>query len=250
MPKPTTLRRNTSSTHHALNRNGKLRLLPELVAGQVAHEQQGQDQDRGRLAGEHEEDHRSRRSYTRRRADDDQGEALRGDRAHDPRAAGDDRRGAARDVARWATASTRCAQSGEHEALAREIKFPVTDMNGWQTAYGYAGGDFRGPLPRLGGEAPRRPRRRADPFTDGREHALLRAGPTRTSTASWSSTRSPGASSSGQPGAHQADPARSRAAAVRGHGRHRRPARRPTRWSRRPRPRTPSTTPATTPASA
>jgi hypothetical protein len=34
-------------------------------------------------------------------------------------------------------------QSGEREALAREIKFSVTDMNGWQTAYGYAGGDFR-----------------------------------------------------------------------------------------------------------
>jgi hypothetical protein len=34
-------------------------------------------------------------------------------------------------------------QSGEREALAREIKFAVTDMNGWQTAYGYAGGDFR-----------------------------------------------------------------------------------------------------------
>lgn len=34
-------------------------------------------------------------------------------------------------------------QSGEREALAREIKFSVTDMNGWQTAYGYAGGEFR-----------------------------------------------------------------------------------------------------------
>ena len=34
-------------------------------------------------------------------------------------------------------------QSGEREALAREIKFSVTDMNGWQTAYGYAGGAFR-----------------------------------------------------------------------------------------------------------
>lgn len=27
------------------------------------------------------------------------------------------------------------------EALAREIKFLITDANGWQTAYGYAGGD-------------------------------------------------------------------------------------------------------------
>ena len=27
------------------------------------------------------------------------------------------------------------------EALARELKFQVTDMNGWQTAYGYEGDD-------------------------------------------------------------------------------------------------------------
>jgi hypothetical protein len=34
-------------------------------------------------------------------------------------------------------------RSGQ-ESLAREIKFGVTDMNGWQTAYGYAGdGRFR-----------------------------------------------------------------------------------------------------------
>ncbi len=29
--------------------------------------------------------------------------------------------------------------AGQDEALAREIKFSVTDMNGWQTAYGYDG---------------------------------------------------------------------------------------------------------------
>jgi Four helix bundle sensory module for signal transduction len=29
----------------------------------------------------------------------------------------------------------------EHEAVARELKFRVTDLNGWQTAYGYAGDD-------------------------------------------------------------------------------------------------------------
>ena len=34
-------------------------------------------------------------------------------------------------------------QRAEHEALARELKFAVTDVNGWQTAYGYAGGDLR-----------------------------------------------------------------------------------------------------------
>jgi hypothetical protein len=35
-------------------------------------------------------------------------------------------------------------ERAEHEALARELKFAVTDVNGWQTAYGYAGGDLRG----------------------------------------------------------------------------------------------------------
>ena len=45
---------------------------------------------------------------------------------------------------RWATASTRSGQRADDAALAQEIKFDVTDMNGWQTAYGYAGdGRFR-----------------------------------------------------------------------------------------------------------
>jgi hypothetical protein len=30
-----------------------------------------------------------------------------------------------------------------HEALARELKFGVTDVNGWQTAYGYDSGRSR-----------------------------------------------------------------------------------------------------------
>jgi hypothetical protein len=30
-----------------------------------------------------------------------------------------------------------------HEALARELKFGVTDVNGWQTAYGYDSGESR-----------------------------------------------------------------------------------------------------------
>lgn len=35
-------------------------------------------------------------------------------------------------------------ERAQHESLAREIKFTVTDMNGWQTAYGYDGtGRFR-----------------------------------------------------------------------------------------------------------
>ena len=35
-------------------------------------------------------------------------------------------------------------QRADDAGLAQEIKFDVTDMNGWQTAYGYAGdGRFR-----------------------------------------------------------------------------------------------------------
>ena len=34
-------------------------------------------------------------------------------------------------------------ERGRHEALARELKFGVTDVNGWQTAYGYDGGASR-----------------------------------------------------------------------------------------------------------
>jgi hypothetical protein len=30
----------------------------------------------------------------------------------------------------------------QHEAVARQLKFRVTDLNGWQTAYGYAGDDL------------------------------------------------------------------------------------------------------------
>ena len=30
-------------------------------------------------------------------------------------------------------------EAAQDESLAREIKFSVTDMNGWQTAYGYDG---------------------------------------------------------------------------------------------------------------
>jgi len=34
-------------------------------------------------------------------------------------------------------------ERSRHEALARELKFGVTDVNGWQTAYGYDSGDSR-----------------------------------------------------------------------------------------------------------
>ena len=34
-------------------------------------------------------------------------------------------------------------ERGRHEAIARELKFGVTDVNGWQTAYGYDRGRSR-----------------------------------------------------------------------------------------------------------
>ena len=34
-------------------------------------------------------------------------------------------------------------ESARHQALALQLKFDVTDMNGWQTAYGYDGGRSR-----------------------------------------------------------------------------------------------------------
>ena len=43
-------------------------------------------------------------------------------------------------------------QRAEHEALARELKFLVTDVNGWQTAYGYGDGFLRGRFVRSAAE--------------------------------------------------------------------------------------------------
>ena len=34
-------------------------------------------------------------------------------------------------------------ERARHERLARELKFGVTDLNGWQTAYGYDNGASR-----------------------------------------------------------------------------------------------------------
>jgi hypothetical protein len=64
-------------------------------------------------------------------------------------------------------------RAGERRALALELKFAVTDMNGWQTAYGYDGGRSR---PRF--EASVKPTRRLlaaarAELRDTRERALL-----------------------------------------------------------------------------
>ena len=62
---------------------------------------------------------------------------------------------------------------GQNQAVARELKFLVTDVNGWQTAYGYAGGDFRDRFVASAGELRHELDIAADQLTDGREAPLL-----------------------------------------------------------------------------
>jgi hypothetical protein len=63
---------------------------------------------------------------------------------------------------------------GRHEAIALELKFGVTDVNGWQTAYGYDEGASR-PIFERSVTAFRRDLRRARAtLTDPRERELLR----------------------------------------------------------------------------
>ena len=87
-------------------------------------------------------------------------------------------------------------QRAEQEAIARELKFLVTDVNGWQTAYGYAnGGPFRARFVRFG----RRPGAGAGAGERIRSPASASGscliGSSASSRASWSSTPSPGESS-------------------------------------------------------
>jgi hypothetical protein len=58
------------------------------------------------------------------------------------------------------------------EGIARELKFLVTDMNGWQTAYGYAGGDFRGRFLASAGALERVLEEATTKLTDTQERAL------------------------------------------------------------------------------
>jgi hypothetical protein len=62
---------------------------------------------------------------------------------------------------------------GQNQAVARELKFLVTDVNGWQTAYGYAGGDFRERFVASAGKLRRELDLAADQLTDEREAPLL-----------------------------------------------------------------------------
>ena len=59
------------------------------------------------------------------------------------------------------------------EALARELKFGVTDMNGWQTAYGYDDGRSRPRFVRSAAELRRNLEQAAHTFTQPRERSLL-----------------------------------------------------------------------------
>jgi hypothetical protein len=63
---------------------------------------------------------------------------------------------------------------GRHEAIALQLKFGVTDVNGWQTAYGYDDGESRAVFERSVATF-RRDLRQADrTFGDARERELLR----------------------------------------------------------------------------
>src|SRR5918999_2521072 len=64
-------------------------------------------------------------------------------------------------------------ERARHEAIALELKFDVTDMNGWQTAYGYDDGRSR-PVFERSVETLRDDLRRATPrLLDPRERELL-----------------------------------------------------------------------------
>jgi hypothetical protein len=66
-------------------------------------------------------------------------------------------------------------ERSRHEAIALELKFGVTDMNGWQTAYGYDQGRSR-PVFERAVETLRADLRDAErTLTDPRERALLTA---------------------------------------------------------------------------
>ena len=64
-------------------------------------------------------------------------------------------------------------ERAESEAVAREIKFLVTDMNGWQTAYGYAGGEFRDRFLASAGDLRRELDLASEELTDQGEQELI-----------------------------------------------------------------------------
>ena len=65
-------------------------------------------------------------------------------------------------------------ERSRHESLALELKFGVTDMNGWQTAYGYAGdGRFRAEFSAAATRLDRDLRRAEAELDDVPEEALV-----------------------------------------------------------------------------
>jgi hypothetical protein len=64
-------------------------------------------------------------------------------------------------------------ERARHQSIALELKFAVTDMNGWQTAYGYDNGRSRPVFERSVETLRRDLRRAATTLTDPRERELL-----------------------------------------------------------------------------
>jgi hypothetical protein len=65
------------------------------------------------------------------------------------------------------------ADRAARQALALELKFQVTDLNGWQTAYGYDGGRSRPQFVRARGATEATLERARRELTDPQEAALL-----------------------------------------------------------------------------
>jgi hypothetical protein len=64
-------------------------------------------------------------------------------------------------------------ERARHESIALQLKFGVTDVNGWQTAYGYDEGRSRPVFERSAASFERDLRRAAATLTDARERELL-----------------------------------------------------------------------------
>jgi hypothetical protein len=64
-------------------------------------------------------------------------------------------------------------ERAEHRALALDLKFDVTDVNGWQTAYGYDNGDSRPRFERSVRELRADLARAREQLTDSRERRIL-----------------------------------------------------------------------------
>src|SRR3954451_10681765 len=64
-------------------------------------------------------------------------------------------------------------ERARHESIALELKFGVTDVNGWQTAYGYDGGRSRPVCERSVVQFRRDLRPAAETLTGARERELL-----------------------------------------------------------------------------